>query len=125
MILSLPTRPSSDLGPTLAGLVQADYFKHANDTIVTLAMIETEEAVANADAICATPGLTGIYIGPSDLAITMGKGPGIDPTDPAAVANIEKALPAATKAGIKAETGRASGRERGRKYGKISVEPDS
>src|SRR3546814_7136177 len=102
MILSLPTRPSSDLGPTLAGLVQADYFKHANDTIVTLAMIETEEAVANADAICATPGLTGIYIGPSDIAITMGKGPGIDPTDPAVVSNIEKTLAAAKKEGIKA-----------------------
>src|SRR3546814_1294231 len=102
MILSLPTRPSSDLGPTLAGLVHADYLKHANDTIVTLAMIETEEAVANADAICATPGLTGIYIGPSDLAITMGKGPGIDPNDPAVVANIEKALAAAQKAGIQA-----------------------
>src|SRR3546814_7489238 len=65
-------------------------------------MIETEEAVANADAICATPGLTGIYIGPSDIAITMGKGPGIDPTDPAVVANIEKAPAAAKKAGIKA-----------------------
>src|SRR3546814_21179207 len=65
-------------------------------------MIETEEAVANADAICATPGLTGIYIGPSDLAITMAKGPGIAPTDPAAVANLEKALAAAKPDGIKA-----------------------
>lgn len=89
-------------GPTRAGLLYPNYFQHANKAIITMAMIETEEAVANADAICATPGLTGIYVGPSDLAITMGKGPGIDPTDPEVVANIEKALAAAKKAGIKA-----------------------
>lgn len=89
-------------GPTRAGMLYPNYFQHADKTIVTLAMIETMEALANADEICATPGLTGIYVGPSDLAITMGKGPGIDPTDPEVVANIGKALAAAKKAGIKA-----------------------
>jgi 4-hydroxy-2-oxoheptanedioate aldolase len=89
-------------GPTRAGLIYPDYFKHANGTIVSMAMIETVQAVENADAICSTKGLSGIYVGPSDLAVSMGKGPGIDPTDPAVIANIDKALAAAKKAGIKA-----------------------
>ena len=44
----------------------------------TLNKIETEQAVENAEAICSTPGLTGIYVGPSDLAISMGEDPGLD-----------------------------------------------
>lgn len=89
-------------GPTRAGLIYPDYFPQANKTIVSLAMIETVQAVSNADAICATPGLSGIYVGPSDLAVSMGKSPGMDSTDPEVVANIDKALAAAKKAGIKA-----------------------
>lgn len=89
-------------GPTRAGLIYPDYFKQANRTIVTLAMIETVEAVANAEAICATPGLTGVYVGPSDLAVSMGKNPGIDPTDPEVVAKIDGILAAVKKAGLKA-----------------------
>jgi 4-hydroxy-2-oxoheptanedioate aldolase len=40
--------------------------------VAAFAMIETAEAVENAEAICATPGLTGIYIGPADLSISLG-----------------------------------------------------
>ena len=45
----------------------ADYVAHANDEIVVMAMIETKEGIANLDAICATPGLDAVYIGPADL----------------------------------------------------------
>ena len=89
-------------GPTRAGLLYPDYFPNANKTVVSMAMIETVQAVENADAICGTPGLSGIYVGPSDLAVSMGKSPGMDSTDPEVVANIDKALAAAKKAGIKA-----------------------
>ncbi|MFX5622789.1 aldolase/citrate lyase family protein, partial [Acinetobacter baumannii] len=53
----------------------ADYFAHANATILTLAMIETREGYANAEAILQTPDLDGIFIGPSDLAIELGLAP--------------------------------------------------
>jgi 4-hydroxy-2-oxoheptanedioate aldolase len=53
----------------------ADYFTHANRTILTLAMIETNEGYANAEAILRVPDLDGIFIGPSDLAIEMGLAP--------------------------------------------------
>lgn len=52
-----------------------DYFTHANRTILTLAMIETNEGYANAEAILQVPDLDGIFIGPSDLAIEMGLAP--------------------------------------------------
>jgi 4-hydroxy-2-oxoheptanedioate aldolase len=43
-------------------------------------MIETVEALGNVEKIAATEGLTGIYIGPSDLSISMGYKPGLDRT---------------------------------------------
>ncbi len=35
-------------------------------------MIETASGLANVEAIAATPGLDGLYIGPGDLAIALG-----------------------------------------------------
>jgi 4-hydroxy-2-oxoheptanedioate aldolase len=36
-------------------------------------MIETASGVANVDAIARVEGLTGIYVGPSDLAASLGR----------------------------------------------------
>jgi 2-keto-3-deoxy-L-rhamnonate aldolase RhmA len=41
-------------------------------------MIETAVGVQNAEAIAAVPGVDCIYVGPGDLAITMGLPPGVD-----------------------------------------------
>jgi 2-keto-3-deoxy-L-rhamnonate aldolase RhmA len=43
-----------------------------NEAILVCCMIETPEAVANADAIAATPGVDSLMIGTSDLTATMG-----------------------------------------------------
>ncbi|NKZ15134.1 aldolase [Mycolicibacterium septicum DSM 44393] len=40
--------------------------------VSVFAMIETARGLAVAEEICAVPGLTGIYVGPADLAISMG-----------------------------------------------------
>lgn len=40
--------------------------------VAAFAMIETAEAIDNVEAICSTPGLTGIYVGPGDLSISLG-----------------------------------------------------
>ncbi|WP_052238484.1 HpcH/HpaI aldolase family protein [Mycolicibacterium setense] len=42
------------------------------DRVSVFAMIETARGLAAAEEICAVPGLTGIYVGPADLAISMG-----------------------------------------------------
>lgn len=58
-----------------------DYFTHANATIVTLAMIETRQALDNLASIIAVDGLDGVYIGPNDLAISLGYGPSGEPVE--------------------------------------------
>ena len=60
----------------------ADYWKYANETILTIAMIETQQALDNLDAILKTDGLDSIYVGPSDLGLSLGFQPGPDPTTP-------------------------------------------
>lgn len=42
--------------------------------VSVFAMIETARGLAAVDEICAVPGLTGIYVGPADLAISLGFG---------------------------------------------------
>ena len=71
------------VGPLRATLYGgADYVRHANDTVLAIAMIETTRAVANLEAILETPGLDGIYVGPSDLSVSMGHAAGFDPDTP-------------------------------------------
>ena len=65
---------------TLAGLTdQSIYLREANDHIVALAMIETRIALQNFDAIIATPGIDGFFLGPSDLSIALSDGKTLDP----------------------------------------------
>ena len=80
----------------------ADYVAKANDEIVVMAMIETKEGIANLDAICATPGLDAVYIGPADLSFALGLPPGPDKTDALHLATCDKIRDAAHKHGIKA-----------------------
>ncbi|MGH6814726.1 MAG: HpcH/HpaI aldolase family protein, partial [Hyphomicrobiaceae bacterium] len=67
----------------------ADYWQHANEEILLFAMIETTKALANLDDILAVPSLNGTYIGPSDLSLSMGAMPTLDPSDPQVLAAIE------------------------------------
>jgi len=60
-----------------------------NDAVIVLAMIETAEGLANVEAIAATPGLDGLYIGPSDLTIGLG---GAAPGDSSVADAFESAL---------------------------------
>jgi 4-hydroxy-2-oxoheptanedioate aldolase len=45
-------------------------------------MIETRDGLDNLDEIAATPGLDGLYIGPSDLSIALGLPPRAVAVDP-------------------------------------------
>ena len=66
------------------------YHDEANEKIISFAMIETVEALENVEKIAATDGLTGIYIGPSDLSISMGFKPGLDRVEPEMIDAIKK-----------------------------------
>jgi len=66
-----PPHGTRSIGPTRAiysiGLNLDDLAR-----VATLAMIETAHGLANVEAIAATPGLDGLYVGPGDLAIALG-----------------------------------------------------
>lgn len=79
-----------------------DYHDHADTTVLTFAMIETQQAVDNLDEICSVPGLDAVYIGPSDLSVSIGKGPGGDQRDPDVMERIDATLAATRRHGIKA-----------------------
>jgi 4-hydroxy-2-oxoheptanedioate aldolase len=49
-----------------------DYHKNANPQICVLVQVETRSALAQLDAIAATPGIDGVFIGPQDLAADFG-----------------------------------------------------
>lgn len=49
-----------------------DYIHEANDQVCLLVQAETEEAMEHLDAIAATPGVDGVFIGPADLSASMG-----------------------------------------------------
>lgn len=89
-------------GPIRAALYGGqDYIAKANETIVTLAQIESAESLGALDAICATPRLDGIYIGPSDLSLSLGGSGGLDHTDDKMLSVISDILAVGKRCGVK------------------------
>ncbi|MCY3982897.1 MAG: aldolase/citrate lyase family protein [Roseovarius sp.] len=101
-----PPGGQRSFGPTRAAYAQgANIAGEANGQVVALAMIETATALRNVEDITETPGVDGVYIGPSDLALSIGNGkisPGFDWNDPVMVEPIKHILKAAKKAGKRA-----------------------
>lgn len=67
-----------------------NYVHEANAQVCLLVQVETVEGLANLDAIAATPGVDGVFIGPADLSASMGH-PG-NAGHPAVQAAIEGAM---------------------------------
>src|ERR1700691_2426567 len=85
---------------TLAGLAdQTVYLREANDHIVTLAMIETRTALNNLDAIVDTPGIDGLFLGPSDLSIALSDGKSLNPQSKEIDRELDRMVAATQKAG--------------------------
>ena len=101
-----PPQGTRSFGPTRVNFAAgADYGGEADRNIVCFAMIETREAYDNVEAIAATPGLDGLYIGPADLTLGLtGKTyrTGFDREEPEMVDAIRRVLDVAHGAGIKA-----------------------
>jgi 4-hydroxy-2-oxoheptanedioate aldolase len=68
--------------------------------VSVFAMIETAKGLSALAEICAIPGLTGVYVGPADLAISLGQNPIDALTTPAALDPITRIRAAATDAGL-------------------------
>lgn len=104
--LRYPPLGQRSFGPTRVSYAAgANYAVEANSNILGFAMIETAEGMANLDAIAATPGLDGIYVGPADLTLSLTGGrlaPGFDREEPEMVAALQTILAACKRNGIRA-----------------------
>jgi 4-hydroxy-2-oxoheptanedioate aldolase len=68
-----PPQGRRSYGPARAALYGGpDYLEHANDVVMSWAMIESAAALEAVSEIAATPGLTGLFVGPNDLAMSLG-----------------------------------------------------
>ena len=89
------------IGPVRASVYAgSDYADHANETVITMAMIESEQAVNNIDSILSVPGLDAIYVGPGDLSLTMGGKERSDLTEPHLVKALDTIVAACRKHGV-------------------------
>lgn len=95
-----PPNGTRSFGP-IRGLLYGgpDYPQKANETIAVFAMIETREGLDNLEEILKVPGLDAVYIGPSDLSLSLGCKPTFDDVDPPAAEAIEFIVRKATEAG--------------------------
>lgn len=80
----------------------SDYADHANETLVTFAMIETAQALARVDEIASTPGLDALYVGPADLSQSLGGSQRMDYTDPDLLGALRTIVEAARRQGVAA-----------------------
>lgn len=100
---SYPPLGGRSFGPS-RGLLYGgpDYAQRANETIVRFAMIETREGLEAVKEICVVDGLDGIFIGPSDLGLNLGKDAATNPVDAEVCAAIDYCLATAKAAGKRA-----------------------
>ena len=85
-----PPSGQRSFGPMRAQLAYGlDYQENANSQIVTLAMIETQEAVQNIDEILSVKDLNGVYIGPADMSLAYGLKPKFDVKEDPIFSNIK------------------------------------
>ncbi|MCC6312807.1 MAG: 2-dehydro-3-deoxyglucarate aldolase [Thermomicrobiales bacterium] len=59
------------------GADAAEYYRRANDEVLLVVQIEHIRGVENADRILSVPGVDACFIGPNDLAASMGMGLGV------------------------------------------------
>lgn len=76
---SYPPLGERSYGPIRARRLYGErYGSRANEAIMNLAMVETKRGVDNLESILSVDGIDGIYVGPADLALSMGLNPGLD-----------------------------------------------
>jgi 4-hydroxy-2-oxoheptanedioate aldolase len=93
-----PPAGSRSFGPIRAALYGGvGYAAEANDQIACIVMVETREGIEKVEEIAATPGLGGIYIGPSDLALALGLPPKGDTDNALHLETVGKILAACRK----------------------------
>ncbi len=95
-----PPAGTRSFGPSLASLrAGARPAIQAAQEIEVLAMIETRAALEHVAEIAAVPGITGLFVGPNDLALSLGFGAGSDREEPALLEAFRTIVSGASSAG--------------------------
>lgn len=95
-----PPAGTRSCGPLRDAMIEGfSYLATANEQIACIAMIETDEGLANVEAIAATEGVDALFVGPMDLCYGLDLAPG-DFENPVFTAAIERILAATRSAGI-------------------------
>jgi 4-hydroxy-2-oxoheptanedioate aldolase len=90
-------------GPARAALRASDFsVVGANEATICVVMLETVQAIEAIDTIVAVPGIDGVFVGPSDLALTEGFAPNVRCGQPEHVRRIERVATVCEAAGITA-----------------------
>lgn len=76
-----------------------DYGDSINDELFVAVQIESITAVENAEAIMATPGVDGCWVGPADLALSMGIHPRDQANDDRHIRALERVIEACRNTG--------------------------
>ena len=94
-----PAAGSRSYGAHRAALRFGDPDTAAKNAAVFV-MVETRTGLANLEEIAATPGLTGIFVGPADLGLALGLGPQTDGRHPRHMEALEQIIAACRRHGI-------------------------
>ena len=102
-VMRYPPKGTRSFGPIRALYAYGPtYPAEANDQVVGFAMIETRQALENLDEILSVDGLDAVYVGPSDLASSLGFTPRFDPEEPKVVEAIKHIVTRAKAHGVRA-----------------------
>ena len=99
-----PPKGTRSNGPIRAALYGegGSYQATANDDILVIPMIETQQALDNLEAILDVPGIDAIYVGPSDLGLSLGMAPKLDREEPEILRIYERLIAETSRRGIAA-----------------------
>jgi 4-hydroxy-2-oxoheptanedioate aldolase len=98
-----PPRGVRSYGPVrAAGVIGSRDPEELGGEVLCLVMVETREALDRVEEIAATPGLDGVYIGPSDLALSLRLPPTLDVTEDAHMEAVKGIREACRRSGVAA-----------------------
>ncbi|MEJ0033354.1 MAG: aldolase/citrate lyase family protein [Bacteroidota bacterium] len=93
-----PPVGSRSYGPLRANLpARSTYLQDYKDDIITFAQIETKESLDNLEEIATTKNLSGLYVGPYDLSISLGMSKLADFSDASFMEHIKRILAVSKK----------------------------
>jgi 4-hydroxy-2-oxoheptanedioate aldolase len=98
-----PPRGMRSFGPVrAAGVIGSRDPGELGGEVLCLVMVETREGLERVEEIAATPGLDGVYIGPSDLALALGLPPTLEVKEDAHLEAVSRIREACHRSGIAA-----------------------